>query len=70
MFNLLNQAKTLLIAESKVINFNLGALFHTTSCLDKVYNTMNRRKPRRYLEQNKVIFEPQKPDEPRRPAVI
>lgn len=64
MLNILKNITTVLRNENKVITTQLGALFHTTSVLDK-----DKRGPSKWELWNKHIFEPQKPDEERRPAV-
>lgn len=45
-----------------------AACIHTTVQLDKNWNRDNIG-PRKFMQYNNVIFEPQTPDEERRPAV-
>lgn len=53
------------------INQQIGALFHTTGYLNKGGNSSHpsRGTPIKFLENNKVIFEPSLPNETPRPAV-
>lgn len=68
MANLLSNIKFLLLNDIRKSSIQLGALFHTTSSLDKVWNTRNLG-PRKFEEHNKKIYPPQSPEETPRPAV-
>lgn len=67
MLNILKNIKVVLRNESKLINSQLGALFHTSNVLDRKID--ERKKLRKWVSWNKEIYEPQKPDEEPRPAV-
>lgn len=67
MLNILKSIKVVLRNENKLINSQLGALFHTTNVLDKKVD--ERKKLKKWIGWNREIYEPQKPDEERRPAV-
>ena len=71
MLKLINTGRSIFRNESSIMNSFLGAsLIHTSSILEKVANSHNRSSPKKWIENNKVIFEPQNPEEEKRPAVI
>lgn len=69
MLKLIKNASKLLINNSnKLVNSQLGALLHTTNVLDKKFGKDNVQNSK-WMQFNKIKFEPQKPDEEPRPAV-
>ncbi|KAG5678755.1 hypothetical protein PVAND_008400 [Polypedilum vanderplanki] len=71
MLNLLKTSSLLIRNEVNLINSQIGALFHTSTVVDaKNSNAGHSNKPKRFLRQNKKIFEPQLPDETPRPAFV
>lgn len=67
MLNILKNIKGLLRNENKLINSQLGALFHTSNVLDRKID--DRKKMQKWPRWNREIYEPQTPDEEPRPAV-
>lgn len=70
MLKLINSFKGLLVSDLRVVacKQQAAASLHTTAALDMAWNGKNQG-PKRFILNNKTIFEPQKPDEKPRPAV-
>lgn len=66
MLKIINGFKSLLLNDVRTCNQQAGALFHTTSVLDKKFNSRNLG-PKKFLMHNKKIFEPPSPDDKRPP---
>lgn len=67
MLKLANSLKGLLINDLRSNNQIIAPLFHTSSALDG-YNRRNHG-PQKFEQANKIIYEPQLPEEKPRPAV-
>lgn len=70
MLKIINSGKIIARNETNLLNTFLGAsLIHTSAVLEKIANSHNRTSLKKWTENNKVIFEPQNPEEEKRPAV-
>lgn len=66
MLKLIKTSSLLLRNDVSSLNNILGAsLIHTSSVVNKIANAHNRTSPKKWLEHNKMIFEPQT-EEPRK----
>lgn len=68
MLKLLTSFKGLLINDLKSCNQIAASFIHTSSALGGKLNTRNKG-PKKFINYNKVIYEPQLPEEKPRPAV-
>lgn len=68
MLKLLNSFKGILLNDVKLCNQATPSFFHTSSILEG-WKTSNQG-PRKFIRYNKVIYEPQLPEEKPRPAFV